>query len=201
MSKAKTKWQQHSNDIPGLSEAISRTAATTDADTEYGSLLAALPSAASERLRDDVETGLEHMHQLIEHHWCLYESPEGEFPRVFVFPSRASLVEAVSKREGKEVAVWVMYGVPLRLTKLTQRPGSQDAYDRYLLLPNQMAVKIASGDVQLLEQGKLPSSVEVQDDGWLGDPALTESGGFFKPGFTEQGGFDEDEDEGSTSSP
>jgi hypothetical protein len=136
------------------------------------------------------------MQHLIEHHWCLYESPEGDFPRVYVFPSLTSLIEAVSKREGKEVAVWVMYGVPLRLTKLTQRAGSSDTYDRYLLLPNQMAVRIATGNVQLIEQDKLPSSVEVQDDGWLGDPAFNQSGSFFKPGFTEQD--DVDDNEGST---
>ena len=129
----------------------------------------------------------------ITHHWCLCDMQEGDFPRVHVYPNLQSLTEAIAKREGKETAVWAMYGIPLQLTKPILKPNGDK--QRYLLLPNQMAVTVGNKeDYKMVEQSLLPATT-LEETGWLGNPLYLESQQFYTPGFVDDDQFSEEPDE------
>jgi hypothetical protein len=90
-----------------------------------------------------------------------------------------------------------MFGVPLRLTKALPNPKKPGALTRYLLLPNQLAAVVSSDEgFQLIPQTVLPDSLEMQDEGWLGDPDLLKEQGYFIDGFVEEDEFSTDPDMG-----
>ena len=134
--------------------------------------------------------------------WCLCEFPEGEFPKVRLFRSPDNLARYMRRLEGQEVAVWAFYGVPLSFTapdpKFNRRylclPGNQEA----ILIPSSPTESIQRVDISILEL----LGLDVQEDGWLGDPRLAEgTGAFYEPpeplpdGTTNTTTDEEDDDE------
>lgn len=106
--------------------------------------------------------------------WCVCESPEGEFLKIRIFTELTKLVAYLASLEGREVAVWNFYGVPVRMT--LRNPTSKQ---RYLLLPGcDEAVLIARGplvrvDASLILDDSLVEKFQL--DGWMGHPALAEA--------------------------
>jgi len=194
MAKANNeKWESYKSSIPGL-ESLLKPAltASSDSDIEYNSLTGKLPSDVLAKMVDTKNTNSESAIN-ISHHWCLCDMQEGDFPRVHVYPNLQSLTEAIAKREGKETAVWAMYGIPLQLTKPVLKPNGDK--QRYLLLPNQMAVTVGSKeDYQMIEQSLLPA-IDLEETGWLGNPLYLESQQFYTPGFVDDDQFSEEQDE------
>lgn len=206
MSKLKEQWEKYVDTVPGLADVVvpSNTPLGDD-DAEYKALTAALPTDVAEPMVEAPKQSDEPpWEKIIEHQWCLCEMPEGDFPRVYAFPTLKRLVEAIAKREGQETAVWPMFGVPLRLTKALPNPKKAGELTRYLLLPNQLAAVVSINDeFQLIDQSVLPDSLETQDEGWLGDPDMLKEQGYFIAGFVEEDAFSadpamdqEDDDEG-----
>ena len=107
--------------------------------------------------------------------WCLCEMPEGEFPRVTIYPTLAALVSAIAAREGKDTAVWVTYGTAFNLTKAVLKPNGGKV--RYLLLAeDDKAVRIDQEQPPLIiESSLLPSNIMLQEEGWLGDSNTIQS--------------------------
>lgn len=200
MSKLKENWEKYVGTVPGLDAAITPTAAPAgDEAAEYSAALSVLPSDVVTALGDDSPKQSEEpkWEQAIEHHWCLCEMVEGDFPRVFAFPNLQRLVEAIAKREGDETAVWAMYGIPLQLTQATPHPHREGELTRYLLLPNQLAAVVSkTEEYRLIEKSLLPENIELQEEGWLGDPELMQEQGYFMEGIVDDDEFDDaDEDD------
>ncbi len=207
MSKAKAKWNQHLDEIPGLRDAIDGVTGrkvleacrvSTDATAEYDNTLASLPPSLRESLQRDLED-----HEVTEEptppgasnlQWCLAVMPEGEFPRVTVFPSAERLASAVASREGEEVAVWPFFGIPLRLSRSVADSSGRQV--RYMLLPNQAAITVGShlNGLELIGQSELPPDLAMQDEGWLGDQELLQEQGYFLSGYVEVDEFSADPD-------
>ena len=189
------KWEAYKAAIPGL-ESLLKPALTapSDSDIEYNSLTEKLPSDVLAQMQDTKQGANEQVWGAsIAHHWCLCDMQEGDFPRVHVYPNLQSLTEAIAKREGKETAVWAMYGIPLQLTKPILKPNGDK--QRYLLLPNQMAVTVGNKeDYQMMEQSLLPPTT-LEETGWLGNPLYLESQQFYTPGFVDDDQFSEEPDE------
>jgi hypothetical protein len=200
MSKLKEQWEKYLDTVPGLVDVVvPQNTPLGDDDAEYRAFAADLPADIAERMAEAPNQADEPpWEKVIEHQWCLCEMPEADFPRVYAFPSLKRLVEALAKREGNETAVWPMFGVPLRLTKALPNPKKPGALTRYLLLPNQLAAVVSSNEgFQLIPQTVLPDSLEMQDEGWLGDPDLLKEQGYFIDGFVEEDEFSTDPDMGS----
>lgn len=119
MSKLKEKWLEYAASVPGLDAAVQPSdIEVDDSAKEYQLLFDTMPTDVAEQMQDTVKQDDEaNWPRSVEHHWCLCEMPEGEFPRIYIFPSLQRLAEAIAKREGKETACWAMYGVPLRLSQ------------------------------------------------------------------------------------
>lgn len=185
MAKPNDKWEAYKSAVPGLAEALQPvTTGVEDSELEFKAFLSKLPLEIAEQLgevrQDSEDTPWS---KGIAHSWCLCDMPEGEFPRVYVYNSLQGLVEAVVKREGQETAVWALYGVPLRLTKAVVQG---DKRVRYLLLPGQHAAVVSERiPYNLVAQSALPDNLELEDTGWLGDPAYLQAQQFFTPGYTE----------------
>ena len=103
--------------------------------------------------------------------WCLCEMPEGDYSRVRVFQDVERLVRHIGRLEGEEVSVWAFYGTPLRITRPMGSPGQ-----RHLLVSDQEVVPIPYGGERVLYRVTKDQALpEVQEDGWLGDEAFTQS--------------------------
>lgn len=124
--------------------------------------------------------------------WCLCEAVEGEFPVMRVFPELEGLVQALAEREGKLVHVWPMYGLPLQLTQ-SFIPSNGKAC-RFLRLPNtgKSVLVVKGGSYGLVDDTTTPD-IELQQDGWLGDPDYVAGDGFFQEGILDDE-FSADED-------
>ncbi len=189
------KWKLYKATIPGLEAMLKpKLTAPSDSDLEYTLFTDKVPSAVRAQMRDiKQESGEHEWGANIQHHWCLCDMQEGDFPRVHAYSNLQGLAGAIAKREGKETAVWAMYGVPLQLTKPIIKPNGNK--QRYLLLPNQMAVTVGSEeDCVLLEQAALPA-ITLEETGWLGNPLYLESQQFYTPGFVDDDQFAEEQDE------
>lgn len=185
MVKSNDKWEAYKSAVPGLAEALQPvTHGVEDSELEFKAFLSKLPLEIAEQLSEAQQDSEDSpWSKGITHSWCLCDMPEGEFPRVYVYNSLQGLVEAVVKREGQETAVWALYGVPLRLTKTVMQG---DKRVRYLLLPGQHAAVVSERlPYNLVAQSDLPNNLELEDTGWLGDPAYLQAQQFFTPGYTE----------------
>ncbi len=99
-----------------------------------------------------------------------FEVPDGGWPVMRVYKTADGLAQRLGVLEGEDVAVCLVYGVPLQFTK---------GPPRYLLLPDhEHAISIPEGkrrgrtqvvDVDLL------SKLEMQDDFYIGPPELAEA--------------------------
>lgn len=169
MNKLQENWNKYVSSVP-VFPAVGDEAqqAVTDDVKDYLAFAEQLPPSLDLLATDSSDAPLKFSSGL-EHHWCLCDMPEGEFPRVHIYQSLSRLVESVVKREGQETAVWVTYGVPLRLTKPWALSGGKKV--RYLLLPNNLAAVVSGSEpFSIISQDELPSDIEIQDEGWLGDP-------------------------------
>jgi len=189
MSKLKEHWEKYIAKVPGLDVVVTPPAPPADdSEVEYEATLSDLPSDVVAAMQDSSSKQSEELkwEQTIEHHWCLCEMVEGDFPRVFAFPSPQRLVEAIAKREGDETAVWPMYGIPLQLTQAVPHPQREGEFTRYLLLPNQLAAVVSKTEpYRLIEQTLLPDSLEIQEEGWLGDPEMMQEQGYYVEGIVD----------------
>lgn len=129
----------------------------------------------------------------LEHRWCLADMPEGDFPRVYAYTSLKSLVSAIASRDGTETAIWPLYGIPLRVSKPV--PGAKGKV-RYLLLPNSKAVIIKEGsdDLEIIDQALIQDVVELEEEGWLGDPSYFNDKDYFIDGYVSDDAFTADPD-------
>lgn len=179
MNKTQEKWKEYLASVPGLAASIqSDDKAVDDDSANFSSFVSALPGEVSGGLGDVQDKEELSLKKSIEHHWCLCDMPEGEFPRVYVYSSLPRLIEAIEKREGDETAVWAMYGIPLRLTKTIKLAGNKQS--RYLLLPNNMAAVVGGQESgKIIDQSLLPDDLAVQEEGWLGDPDYLEDQHYF----------------------
>ena len=197
MAKLKEQWAKYISTVPGFEAAVDPPVrACEDSDVEYDSLVNSMPSDIGSDLSEAADNQLDELHweKTVEHHWCLCEMPEGDFPRVFAFPSLQRLAEAIAKREGQETAVWPMYGVPLRMTKSVPSSKKDGARTRYLLLPNQLAAVVSADEpYRLIDQSLLLDGLEMQDEGWLGDPVMLQDQSYYMQGVVDS----DDVDEGS----
>lgn len=195
MAKIKDQWEKYKTTIPGLDRLISDPQPVDDDDaSDYRKFVGNLPSDVSDKLPEERQEACDLDLGNIQHHWCLCDMPEGDFPRVYAFPSLPRLVEAIAKRDGQETAIWAMYGIPLRITQASFTKGSNTKM-RYLLLPNQLAVAISEdNDCHLIDQSLLPDNIEVQEEGWLGDPEYLKEQSYYIEGMVEEDEFSADPD-------
>jgi hypothetical protein len=195
MSKIKEKWQAYVEQLPGMSARMPLPADEPDDESvDMAAVLGEMPTELADKAaavkREAGDTSWE---RLIEHRWCLCEMAEGDFPRVFVFPSVQRMSEAIAKREGVETAVWPLFGVPLGISKPLNT--NEGGVVRYLILPNGKAA-VVSKDVkfEIIDQSLLPQNIEMQDEGWLGDPEYLEGKSYYEEGFIEADSFTNDPD-------
>ena len=135
----------------------------------YASSLTALPLVMAEKIGRpetqeavDVDTPFS---------WCVCEMPEGDFPRVRVFSDFEVMARHVGKLEGDEVSVWIFYGTPIPITQ----PGRDGS--RHMITSRREAFRIPQVDREAVSSvviEKTPA-MNLQEDGWLGDPSLTET--------------------------
>jgi hypothetical protein len=183
-SDADKKWEAYKESVPGLQQLITEQnlEVPDDSTVDYMNFVASLPADVAAKLPEANKQDYEkELPKKIEHRWCLCDMPEGDFPRIHSYANLSGLLDAVAKREGKETAVWAMYGVPLQLSKVRNR-GTEEDKDlyRYLFLPDNTAVIVARKEpLKFINQADLPEDIEMEDQGWLGDPALFESGGYY----------------------
>ena len=169
------KWSKLLSSLPKMvgDHHQSKATAVASLDEEehvYASSLTSLPLTLSERIgrpeaQEVVDVGTSFS-------WCVCEMPEGDFPRVRLFGDFETMVRHVGKLEGDEVSVWVFYGTPI---SITQR-GSDGS--RYIITSvNREAFRIPQTDKESLITSPSPASglPGLQEDGWLGDPSLTET--------------------------
>jgi len=205
MSKLKEHWEKYIAKVPGLDVVIMPPLPPADdSEVAYEAALSGLPSDIVASIQDSSPKQTEELkwEQAIEHHWCLCEMVEGDFPRVFAFPNPQRLVEAIAKREGDETAVWPMYGIPLQLTQAVPHPQREGELTRYLLLPNQLAAVVSRTEpYRLIEQTLLPDNLELQEEGWLGDPAMMQEQGYYVEGIVDEDDDEDDGDEGYSPDP
>lgn len=197
MSKLKEKWKAYVDTVPGMEECITPAPIVPeDADIEFQSLTNSLPDDIVEQVQESRADPDEDWNQLVEPQWCLCEMMEGDFPRVYAFRSLSMLAAAIAKREGTETAVWLLWGIPLRLSQaISQSTGGETVLIRYLLLPNQKAAVVSkTGQFQIIDQSLLPAGMEIQEEGWLGDPLYLEDPSFYTPGFIDDDSFSDDPD-------
>jgi hypothetical protein len=163
-----------------------------DEVVDYREAVHKMPSAVS-NFFESYSLEKESSWSTVTHHWCLADMPEGDFPRVYAYSSLKSLVAAIANREGTETAVWPLYGIPLRLTKTIQ---SSRGKVRYLLLPNNKAVIVREGDdePELVDQATLDGSIELEEEGWLGDPSYFKEKDYFVEGYVSDDAFSADPD-------
>lgn len=98
----------------------------------------------------------------------LFESPDGEWATVRMFRNAEDLARRISELEGQDIVVLPFVGIPLALTK-----GSP----RHLLLPDNAtaaAIPLAEGLPVELVSVRSIADKEIQEDGYLGHPAMTE---------------------------
>ena len=195
MSKAQDNWANYTSGIPGLDASIdAKGKQVIDDDShDFKSFVDSLPGEVSDEIGEPLKTEDIDLAKSIDHHWCLCDMPEGDFPRVYAFQSIRRLIEAIVKREGQETAVWAMYGIPLRLTRLITSANGKQV--RYLLLPNQLAVAISNSEpMTVIEQSLLPDDLATQDEGWLGDPDYLKEQQYFLDANVDSNAFSSDPD-------
>jgi len=165
-----------------------------DAD-DYHIWRRGLPALACDQIDRLVEPTVEEEYDYAEPRYALVEAPAEEYPKLRIFPTLEGLVEYMGTLEGQDTVVWPFFGVPMRFTQSPQR---------YLVLPNGLAVTIPMYEDQPLEYVEL-TEADYQTDAFLGDPDMAEThelGEVSLPAKVEEDiPQDETEGEDSSSSP
>jgi len=168
------KWSKLLSSLPKEVERHLQPKAMADAlldedEQAYAASLTALPLALVERLgRPETQEAVDVDVPLS---WCVCEMPEGDFPRVRVFNDFETMARHVGKLEGDEVSVWIFYGTPIPITQ----PGRDGA--RHMITSRREAFRIPRGEREEVSSIVIENKtvMTLQDDGWLGDPSLTET--------------------------
>jgi len=200
--KRRPTWDRIVDQLPVDALAASPSSATAACRgperAEYAAVEASIPLDYVEMV-DQVNTqtvvGAEHAP---EPRWCLCEQPDGEFPKVRMFQELEDMARYMGRLEGDETAIWAFYGIPMRFTA----PIGDDKI-RYLFLPGEeMAVSIPKSNQELMRtldaDDVLAAEPDWQEDGWIGDPALSEavSESYYKKDKTPAEEDDEFDDDG-----
>jgi hypothetical protein len=179
------KWRAFVESLP---EAIAMQQAPPPASSEsddaaaFAALMEQLPPNVAEFLSDSAEAP-DTAPPSRAPMWCFADMPDGDFPRVYSFPTLRSMLAAIARRDGKDTAVWPFYGFPFQLTKPVT--GSAGRSRRYLQLDTSTSVLVANlPDVEVLRPEMLTEELEFEEEGWLGDPELRRKQ-YFMPGFED----------------
>lgn len=195
MSEAKDRaaWEATKAVIPGLNECLQPPERyPEDAENDFEQTLMQLPEEFREALRSYQQVKQEPCwHQGLKPVWVLCDMAEGEFPKVYQYATLQELTEAMERSEGRETALVVMYGARLSFTKL--QVTNEGKHYRYLHLPNGMAAVIG-GQFKLVDQSLLPADAEIEEQGWVGDPAYLETSTYYQPGYVPHDQFSTDPD-------
>ena len=169
-----------------------------ETEQDYAVGLTSLPLALAEKItRPDTQDTVD---VDTSPSWCVCEMPEGDFPRVRVFSDFEVMLRHVGKLEKDEVSVWIFYGVPVSMTQL-----DVDA-SRYILTSRTEAFRLPSSgteEILAVERSRV-SNLNIQEDGWLGDPSLTKSAvpGYYVHEAPRDDEFDpSDDDDGGVVEP
>ena len=105
MSKAKEKWDAYLEQVPGMPIKIP---AAVEEPTDDGKAMlefyASMPAPLAENLVNCLEPPEDTPWELlVEHRWCLCEMAEGDYPRVYVFPTLERLAEGIANGKAKKV--------------------------------------------------------------------------------------------------
>ena len=122
--------------------------------------------------------------------WCVCEMPEGDFPRIRIFSEFNDMICHLAGLDGQEVSAWVFFGCPITFTS-----KDHNGY-RYLLTSSSECHCIRAGDEPLAVTPEEIRHLEMREDGWLGDPELTESSSesYYLAEGPRDDEFDPDED-------
>ena len=140
-----------------------------ETEQEYADNLMALPLALSEHIdRPDTQESVD---VDTPFSWCVCEMPEGDFPRVRVFNDFDATLRHVGKLEGDEVSAWIFFGTPISFTQ----PDNDGV--RYLITSRREAFRLPTSTSEeiLSVSREHVSNLNIQEDGWLGEPSLTKS--------------------------
>jgi len=202
-SKGNTIWEVFKSAVPGLADRLdSIERLPEDSGVAYRQLMNSLPEDVQELVRaNHLKSDEINWQKEIKHVWCLCDMAEGEFPKTYEFETLQDLVAAITRAEGRETALVAFYGIRLPFSKL-QATNEGKRY-RCLFLPNEMAA-LTGEQFQIIEQSLLEAGVEIEEQGWVGDPAFLETPTYYTPGYVEDNEFsadpdlDDDDIDGST---
>ena len=191
-SKGNAVWELFKSAVPGLAEKVAPIKKSLDdAAVDFQQLAVALPGDINSRVQSCQNPDNPEWNQSLKHVWCLCDMAEGEFPKTYQFDTVQKLAASIAKFEGRETALVAFYGVALPFSKI--QVNNEGKRCRYLLLPNDMAA-VVSDQFRLIEKSLLPVDLEVEAQGWVGDPAHLESCNYYKPGYVEEDDFSSDEE-------
>ena len=157
--------------------AVSATASPVD-DESYGyeSLVARSRPQIQQMLEEMVEPKPGEMPTNHKPKYGLVSCPDGEFPSVRLYDSPETMARAVKEMEGQDVAVVMFFGFVVPITK---------APHRIIVLPDDTYVAL-DPLVSLLPADAMDYELEIQDDGFLGDPSLSLSSKYLAEDVIEQ---------------
>jgi hypothetical protein len=92
--------------------------------------------------------------------FCLIECTDGETPLMRAYASPEAMGERIRVLDGTDTHVFMVFGVPCRITK---------APNRMLLLPQDTAIQLTPAIVMI---DVMEESVEIEANGFLGLPEL-----------------------------
>jgi hypothetical protein len=124
--------------------------------------------------------------------YCIVEGPDGGWPMARLFKTPQAMAKRVCELEGTDTVVWMFFGLPIYLTKGPQR---------YLLLPGgekAVMVPLIQGGSCKIVAADLIEDMEIQDDGFVGPPALANTKVMetdLEPAKTDDDDDDDDDDD------
>lgn len=190
-TKGNAIWESFKTAVPGLAERLDPAQPPSEAGAEFARLTAILPGDVRQQVQTCSDPEGPRWQREIEHVWCLCDMAEGEFPKTYRFESLQDLAAAIARAEGRETALVAFYGVALPFSKVQASNSGKRC--RYLMLPNDMAAVVGE-QFRLIERSLLPADLELEDQGWVGDPAHLEPATYYKSGYVEDDEFSADPD-------
>lgn len=177
-SKAQARWQQLFAAVSAVAPPISQQF-ETDAKATFAALVSTLPTTVQAAVAAREHKSLPGLRNVVPPQWCLVDVAEGEFPRVCRYDSVAKLAAAIATAEGRATALVAFVGVPLPFSKLQVTDDGK--LFRYLHLPDDTSVTTATTaeEQKLLERLELPTGIEIEEHGWVGDMEYHDASSFY----------------------
>lgn len=189
-SKGNAVWEAFKRDVPGLVDKLCPgEKVPQDATVDFQQLIEYLPNDLKSKVQSCRPAEEPPWHASVKPVWWLCDMAEGEFPKTYQFDTVQDLAAAILKAEGRETALVAFYGMALPFSKIQVSNSGKRC--RYLILPNGLAAVI-SEQFRLIEKSLLPSDLELEEQGWVGDPAYLESPDYYKSGYVEDDEFSTD---------